>query len=48
MTVADLHQVLLYFITQIESGKKLENQKLIERDIEVIGRELYDTILSPT
>ena len=47
MTVADLHQVLLYFITQIESGKKLENQKLIAQDIEVIGRELYDTILSP-
>ena len=47
MRAADLHQILLYFITQIESGKPLQDKAMIEKDIEIIGNELYSSILSP-
>ncbi len=47
MNAADLHQVLLYFITQIESGKSLQDKAMIEKDIENIGQELYSSVLSP-
>ena len=47
MRAADLHQVLLYFITQIESGKSLPDKKSIALDIENVGNELYSSILSP-
>jgi hypothetical protein len=47
MKAADLHQVLLYFITQIESGKSPPDKKTIELDISNIGNELYSSILSP-
>lgn len=47
MSPADLHQILLYFITQIESGKLSQDKKSIETDIENIGHELYSSILSP-
>jgi hypothetical protein len=47
MSAADLHQVLLYFISQIESGKKIDDRSNIEKDIEKIGHELYSSILSP-
>jgi len=45
---ADLHQILLYFITQIESGKNTIKDKAgIQADIKNIGHELYSSILSP-
>lgn len=47
MWPADLHQILLYFISQIESGKPLQDKKNIENDIKKIGKELYSSILSP-
>ncbi len=48
MKPADLHQVLLYFITQIESGKNtIQDKKEVQQDIENIGNELYSSILSP-
>ncbi len=47
MGPADLHQILLYFITQLESGKITQDRKNIETDIENIGHELYSSILSP-
>ncbi len=47
MKPADLHQVLLYFITQIASNKPLQDKAAIENDIEKIGAELYSSILSP-
>ena len=47
MRPADLHQILLYFITQIESGKSLQDKVIIQKDIESIGHELYSSILSP-
>lgn len=47
MGPTDLHQILLYFITQIESGKLTQDKKNIETDIENIGHELYSSILSP-
>jgi hypothetical protein len=48
MKPADLHQVLLYFITQLESGKNtIQDKKEVEQDIENIGNELYSSILSP-
>ncbi len=47
MSAADLHKILLYFISQIESGKKIDDKKNIEKDIKNIGHELYSSILSP-
>ncbi len=47
MGPANLHQILLYFITQLESGKITQDRKNIETDIENIGHELYASILSP-
>ena len=47
MKAADLHQVLLYFITQIASNKPLQDKAAIANDIEKIGTELYSSILSP-
>lgn len=47
MWPADLHQILLYFISQIESGKPLQDKRNIEKDIEKVGNELYSSILSP-
>jgi hypothetical protein len=48
MKPADLHQILLYFITQIESGKNtIQDKKEVVKDIENIGNELYSSILSP-
>ncbi len=43
----DLHQILLYFKTQIGSGKPIQDKKNIEADIVKIGNELYSSILSP-
>ena len=47
MKPADLHQVLLYFITQIASNKPLQDKAMIQSDIDKIGTELYTSILSP-
>lgn len=47
MGPADLHQVLLYFISQIKWGKLTQERMGIEKDIEKIGTELYSSILSP-
>ena len=47
MRPADLHQILLYFITQIDIGKPLQEKTMVEEDIENIGQELYSSILSP-
>jgi hypothetical protein len=47
LSATDLHQILLYFKTQIESGKIVQDRKNIEIDIETIGNELYSSILSP-
>lgn len=44
---SDLHQILLYFITQIESGKIVQDWKAIENDVKAIWNELYSSILSP-
>lgn len=43
----DLHQVLLYFITQLETGKLSQDKQAIKKDIKKIGHELYSSILSP-
>lgn len=47
LNATDLHQILLYFKTQIESGKLVQDKKNIETDIKNIGHELYSSILSP-
>lgn len=47
MSPVDLHQILIYFKTQIESGKPIQDKKAIESDIKNIGNELYSSILSP-
>ncbi len=47
MSPVDLHQILLYFITQLESGKIISDKKNIRGDVENIGNELYSSILSP-
>jgi hypothetical protein len=47
LSTTDLHQILLYFKTQIEGGKITQDKKNIEADIENIGNELYSHILSP-
>ena len=47
ITPAELHQILLYFKTQLLSGKITQDKKNIEKDIENIGHELYSSILSP-
>ena len=36
MSPADLHQVLLYFVVQLESGKPIQDRKNIETDIKNI------------
>lgn len=47
MWPADIHQVILYVITQIKSGKKIDDIVAVEKDIKVIGNELYSSILAP-
>jgi hypothetical protein len=47
MSAADLHQVLLYFVVQLESGKPIQDRKNIETDIKNIWNELYWSILLP-
>ena len=47
MWPSDLHQVLLFFISQIKSGKLTQEKASIEKDIQKIGNELYSSILAP-
>lgn len=47
MWPADLHQIIIYFITQIEAGKIKQDKQIIVNDIANIGHELYTSILSP-
>lgn len=47
MWPADLHQIIIYFVTQIEAGKLVQDKQNIIKDVANIGRELYTSILSP-
>lgn len=47
ITANQLHQVLLHYITQVQSAKPSPEVTLIKKDIERIGDLLYRSILSP-